>query len=162
MRILLPSFVSVILFSIVSVRVRAIKLCCPEGEIYSRIGVENTVRFAEIKKCSCDLILDTILQDRCEESLDKYGCVKTDKTLPKSWTSDLTESTFKLSGILSKVIRKYFCTKVSGFLGSTGRFSCPADQVLMSTFSMFPENATSDFSKKSEELVISIDEEEVL
>jgi len=122
MRILLPSFVSVILFSIVSVRVRAIKLCCPEGEIYSKIGVENT--------------------DRCEESLDKYGCVKTDKTLPKSWTSDLTESTFKLSG-------------------STGRFSCPADQVLMSTFSMFPENATSDFSKKSEELVISIDEEKI-
>ena len=107
-------------------------------------------------------LFDTNLQDRCEESLDKYGCVKTDKTLPKSWTSDLTESTFKLSGILSKVIRKYFCTKVSGFLGSTGRFSCPADQVLMSTFSMFPENATSDFSKKSEELVISIDEEEVL
>merc|ERR1711936_1246446 len=111
------------------------------GEIYSKIGVENT--------------------DRCEESLDKYGCVKTDKTLPMSWTSDLTESTFKLSGILSKVIRKYFCTKVSGFLGSTGRFSCPADQVLMSTFSMFPENATSDFSKKSEELVISIDEEKI-
>ena len=51
MRILLQSFVSVILFSIVSVRVRAIKLCCPEGEIYSKIGVENTVRFAEIKKC---------------------------------------------------------------------------------------------------------------
>ena len=38
---LLQSFI--VIFVTISVRVRAIQLCCPEGEIYSKIGVEQTV-----------------------------------------------------------------------------------------------------------------------
>jgi len=108
-----------VIFIITSVRVRAIQLCCPEGEIYSKIGVEQT--------------------DRCEESHDKYGCVKTDKDLPKSWVSEFTDKSFKLSGTNKK-------------------FSCPENQELVSTFYMFPENATMDVGA-SEELVITFDDE---
>merc|ERR1711902_306685 len=87
-----------VIFIITSVRVRAIQLCCPEGEIYSKIGVEQT--------------------DRCEKSHDKYGCVKTYKALPKTWVSELTNKSFKLSGTNKK-------------------FSSHKNQELSSSFYMF-------------------------
>jgi len=111
-----------VIFSVIFVRVRAVQLCCPEGEIYSKIGVEQT--------------------DRCEEVLDKYGCVKTDKALPKSWASEYTDRRFNLSGTNKK-------------------FSCPESQALMSTYFMFPENTTIDVNDV-EELVITINDEEIL
>ena len=46
---LLQSFF--VIFSVISVRVRAIQLCCPEGEIYSKIGVEQTVSLIVNKHC---------------------------------------------------------------------------------------------------------------
>ena len=90
---LLQSFF--VIFSVTSVRVRAIQLCCPEGEIYSKIGVEQTV---SLKVKQFLKSLNAILKDRCEEILDKYGCVKTDEALPKSWASENTDRRFNLSG----------------------------------------------------------------
>ena len=44
------------------------------------------------------------------------------------------------------------------FPGTNKKFSCPEHQELVSTFYMFPENATMDVSA-AEELVIAIDDE---
>jgi len=115
-KIKFPQSFLVIFFTI---SVRAIQLCCPEGEIYSKIGVEQP--------------------NRCEESHDKYGCVKTAKALPKYWVSEHKDKSFKLSG-------------------TNNKFSCQENQELINTFHIFPENATMDVSA-AKELVITIDDE---
>ena len=99
-------------------------------------------------------IIFIFFKDRCEESHEKYGCVRTDKALPSSWVSELTEKSFKLSGAVWQNVNfhKIF------FPGTSKKFSCPENQELVSTFYMFPENATMDVSA-AEELVIAIDDE---
>ena len=103
--------------------------------------------------------LKAILKDRCEEVLDKYGCVKTDKALPKSWASEYTDRRFNLSGA-DAAYQDFINANELNLSGTNKKFSCPESQALISTYFMFPENTTIDVNDV-EELVITIDDEEV-
>ena len=49
-----------VIFIITSVRVRAIQLCCPEGEIYSKIGVEQIVSVIVNKTVTIQYLLGSL------------------------------------------------------------------------------------------------------
>ena len=107
-------------------------------------------------------MLKVILKDRCEESLDKYGCVKTDKALPRSWASEYTDRRFNLSGAdaVYQDLIIVINANEPNLSGTNKKFSCPESQALISTYFMFPENTTIDVND-AEELGITINEEEV-